>query len=74
MDGGEGDWSSSVEEAESFGGLGLGFLEKRLPALMKAKLGEDEEEEGFGGFRNQLSKKEPRLMDAIDGGVGGSRV
>lgn len=34
---------------------------------MKAKLGGWEE--GFGDFRNQPSKKEPRLMDAIGGGV-----
>lgn len=34
--------------------------------MMKAKLGD--EEEGLGGLGNQLSKKEPRLMDAIDGG------
>lgn len=64
----DGDWDSdsdSVEEVERLGGLGLGFLVKRLRVLMKAKLGEDE---GFGGLGNQLSKKEPRLMDAIDGG------
>lgn len=64
-----GSWGSSVapaEEVESFGGLG--FPEKSFRALMKAKLGELEE--GRGGLGNQLSKKEPRLMDAIGGGLG----
>lgn len=42
-------------------------MEKRLRPLMKAKLGEDEDE-GLGGLGNQLSKKEPRLMDAIEEG------
>lgn len=59
--------SCSVEEEEDDLGLGLGFLEKRLRALMKAKLGVDEDGV-LGVLGNQLSKKDPRLRDAIDGG------